>query len=337
VLDAPPVQYIRTSDGFDIAYTVSGSGRPFVFVPNQISHATLGWQMPGLDEWLPALTECFRLIRYDSRGMGMSTRGLLPDHKFEDYQTDLEAVIERLRLDRFIICGQGSGTQTAIRYAVRHPENVTALVLIGSVSVRGIKAGELLFRELPSEDWDQFLDFAARGSVQSLEDVPRVVELLRRSVTREDWLHRGRTVMDVEQLVAGLHVPSLILHPRDLTSVPVEVSMQLAKLVEGQLMIIDGQGSMGDAGQGIRAITAFLSDLDATPGASDEQDNVDRLSAREIEVLRLVAAGRSNPQIADELVLSINTVQRHVSNILDKTGLANRTEAASYAMRHGLA
>src|SRR3954471_16445985 len=85
-LEAPPVQYIRTSDGFDIAYTVSGSGLPFVFVPNQISHAILGWQMPGLDEWLPALTERFRLIRYDSRGMGMSTRGLPPDHKFEDYQ-----------------------------------------------------------------------------------------------------------------------------------------------------------------------------------------------------------------------------------------------------------
>jgi two-component system, NarL family, response regulator LiaR len=53
-------------------------------------------------------------------------------------------------------------------------------------------------------------------------------------------------------------------------------------------------------------------------------------------VLRLVAAGKSNPQIADELTISINTVQRHVSNILAKTGMANRTEAASYAARNGL-
>jgi NarL family two-component system response regulator LiaR len=53
-------------------------------------------------------------------------------------------------------------------------------------------------------------------------------------------------------------------------------------------------------------------------------------------VLRLVAAGKSNLQIADELVISLNTVQRHVSSILAKTGLANRTEAATYAHRRGL-
>jgi DNA-binding NarL/FixJ family response regulator len=62
----------------------------------------------------------------------------------------------------------------------------------------------------------------------------------------------------------------------------------------------------------------------------------DGLSSRELEVLRLIAAGKSNPQIAEELVISLNTVQRHVSNILAKTGLANRTEAASFATRNGL-
>jgi DNA-binding NarL/FixJ family response regulator len=70
-----------------------------------------------------------------------------------------------------------------------------------------------------------------------------------------------------------------------------------------------------------------------SPGANALPDG---LSVREVEVLRLVAAGKSNPQIADELVISLNTVQRHVSNILAKTGLANRTEAASYATRNGL-
>jgi DNA-binding NarL/FixJ family response regulator len=61
------------------------------------------------------------------------------------------------------------------------------------------------------------------------------------------------------------------------------------------------------------------------------------LSPREIEVLRLLAAGRSNQQIADELVISLNTVNRHVSNIYAKTGAANRAEAAAYATRRGLA
>jgi DNA-binding CsgD family transcriptional regulator len=62
----------------------------------------------------------------------------------------------------------------------------------------------------------------------------------------------------------------------------------------------------------------------------------DGLSDREVEVLRLIARGRSNQQIAEELVIAPATVARHVSNILNKTGLANRTEAAAYAMRHAL-
>ncbi len=60
------------------------------------------------------------------------------------------------------------------------------------------------------------------------------------------------------------------------------------------------------------------------------------LSEREVEVLCLIAAGKSNPEIAAELVLSRNTVQRHVSNILAKAGLVNRAEAAAYAQRNDL-
>jgi DNA-binding NarL/FixJ family response regulator len=60
------------------------------------------------------------------------------------------------------------------------------------------------------------------------------------------------------------------------------------------------------------------------------------LSQREVEVLRLLALGKSNRDIADVLCISLNTVATHVRNILAKTGTANRTEAAAYALRHGL-
>ena len=60
------------------------------------------------------------------------------------------------------------------------------------------------------------------------------------------------------------------------------------------------------------------------------------LSARELEVLRLLAAAKSNPEIAEELAISIHTVIRHVNHIFAKLGVANRTEAAAYAHRHGL-
>jgi NarL family two-component system response regulator LiaR len=61
------------------------------------------------------------------------------------------------------------------------------------------------------------------------------------------------------------------------------------------------------------------------------------LTAREVEVLRLVAQGLSNQEIADQLVVSERTVRTHVSNILGKLYLANRTQAALYALREGLA
>jgi ATP/maltotriose-dependent transcriptional regulator MalT len=60
------------------------------------------------------------------------------------------------------------------------------------------------------------------------------------------------------------------------------------------------------------------------------------LTQRELEVLRLIALGRSNREIAQELVISLNTVGHHVSNILSKTGAPNRAGIATYAARHGL-
>jgi DNA-binding CsgD family transcriptional regulator len=65
--------------------------------------------------------------------------------------------------------------------------------------------------------------------------------------------------------------------------------------------------------------------------------NPDSLTAREVEVLQLVAAGKTNQEIADQLFISLNTAATHMRNILEKTGSANRAEAAVYALRHRLA
>ena len=62
----------------------------------------------------------------------------------------------------------------------------------------------------------------------------------------------------------------------------------------------------------------------------------DHLTAREVEVLRLIAAGRTNLEISGELVLSLRTVARHITNIYGKIGARSKVDAASYAMRHGL-
>jgi DNA-binding NarL/FixJ family response regulator len=89
----------------------------------------------------------------------------------------------------------------------------------------------------------------------------------------------------------------------------------------------------------VEAIDDFLAGIPSQPEAlrPTPPEAAGLLSQRELDVLRLLVAGRSNQQIADELVISLNTVRRHVSNIFDKTGAANRAQAAVYAKDHGLA
>ena len=84
-----------------------------------------------------------------------------------------------------------------------------------------------------------------------------------------------------------------------------------------------------------------LVELGAPPAVREVDRLRDRrlpggLSERELEVLRLVAEGRSNPDIARALVLSHKTVARHLSNIFVKLDVSSRTAAAAYAHEHGL-
>ena len=80
---------------------------------------------------------------------------------------------------------------------------------------------------------------------------------------------------------------------------------------------------------------ARLTEMHAAP-TGGRQSHPRGLSAREVEVLRLVAAGRTNKEIAEELTLSVRTVARHITNIYTKIGARNRAEATAYAGRQGL-
>ncbi|MVP01816.1 response regulator [Paenibacillus sp. N10] len=69
------------------------------------------------------------------------------------------------------------------------------------------------------------------------------------------------------------------------------------------------------------------------PAAAPHED----LTEREMEVLRLIATGKSNQEVADDLFIGIKTVKFHVTNVLAKLGVEDRTQAAIYAFKHGLA
>lgn len=62
----------------------------------------------------------------------------------------------------------------------------------------------------------------------------------------------------------------------------------------------------------------------------------DQLTPRELEVLKLIGQGKSNQEIADELIIGIKTVKTHVSNILSKLSVEDRTQAAIYVHKHNL-
>jgi two-component system NarL family response regulator len=71
-------------------------------------------------------------------------------------------------------------------------------------------------------------------------------------------------------------------------------------------------------------------------GRSRHADSAEQITARELEVLKLVAKGISNPHIASRLQISVNTVKAHIKSIFEKLNLENRTQLAAYATRKGL-
>jgi DNA-binding NarL/FixJ family response regulator len=84
------------------------------------------------------------------------------------------------------------------------------------------------------------------------------------------------------------------------------------------------------------ATLAWATPVLAKAAPSRRERYPDGLTQREVEVLRLVSAGHSNLEIAEELVMSVRTVERHITNLYAKLGARNRADATAYAMRHHL-
>jgi len=80
----------------------------------------------------------------------------------------------------------------------------------------------------------------------------------------------------------------------------------------------------------LNAVAALRPELATVPGL------IEPLTGRELQVLRLLAAGKSNQRIAHDLVVALDTVKKHVTHVLGKLGAANRTEAVARARDLGL-
>jgi DNA-binding NarL/FixJ family response regulator len=86
----------------------------------------------------------------------------------------------------------------------------------------------------------------------------------------------------------------------------------------------------------VARIEAALADARHSESGRSPARHATGLSPREVEILRLVARGLTNAEIGERLFISAHTVARHIQNVLEKTGLANRTEATAFAFRQGI-
>jgi DNA-binding NarL/FixJ family response regulator len=324
---------------------VKGEGIPLVRVPPLYGHFSLQWNRGIADREFRALSENFQAVLFDCRGQGSSTRGLSEATSLDDYVHDLELLVDRLGLQRFVLLGWSAMSKIAVSYAVKHPDRVIALILnqYGDPS-RGTRTG--LF-ETAQADWALSIQASARLG-WSWASPETVVPVLADSISQEDFL-REYLAMSVEpgdEMLARLKVPALVMATRVVSGGrPMggeEEAKRIAAIIPNARLVLfdDVYGGFNPDERGvppnIAAIKSLLAELPAEARPTRQSTTSDGLSARETEVLRLLALGRSNAQIADELVISPNTVNRHVSNIYTKTGAANRAEAASYATRNRL-
>jgi DNA-binding CsgD family transcriptional regulator len=340
---SPVIQYVTTDDGYRIAYTVTGEGEPFLFTPCLLQNDILQHD-PGTADFVRALESRFRLIRYDGRGTGNSTRGVKPDMTIEDTLRDLMAVVDALRLDRFILYGDVFSSYTLLQAAFRLGDAVKALIMVNPVPFNG---ASLMPRMEPvyTESWELFTNtFATTYGAPG-----RTGEDIRAIVDHEDFVRLARSARGyyLTDVLDKVTTPTLVLANRK----PVDparaaTGREIASAIpDSRLVLFDGHTNEFLAAPGgglppaIPAIDDFLAALPSEPPRDAKEAPVDAcasLSAREVEVLRLLASGKSNQDIAEALVISPSTVAKHVSSILSKTGTANRTEAATYAHRHRL-
>ena len=338
-MSQPVVQYVQTSDGASIAYTVCGQGQPFVFMPVFLGHVAGLWET-GFSSLLEDLATRFLLVNYDARGQGLSTRTLPANVTLEHFMLDLEAVRNRLGLKKFILLGSCNFALQAAHYAIRHPDDVAALVLVNaSISWDAWRLGAV-YNQLPAEDWELFL-YNMVPQNRPPEAAQRMVRWLREGMTQRDYLASVPAWRNagLEGHVSQLQTPTLILHSKDFRLRAVEGPRDLARqLPNARLVVMDSHDLFGNRGQAIEAIDQFLAELSReTVDPEYSSKNVDAaLTSRETEILQLIASGATNREIAEKLVISTRTVERHITHIYGKIGARGKADATAYALRHSL-
>jgi pimeloyl-ACP methyl ester carboxylesterase/DNA-binding winged helix-turn-helix (wHTH) protein len=249
------IRYCCSAGGVRIAHTATGSGPPLVKAANWLTNLDLEWESPIWAHWIDALSDGRRLIRYDERGCGLSDQDV-DEFSLDTWVEDLELVVESNGLDRFPMIGLSQGGAVAIAYAVRNPERVSRLVLVGAYA-----RGRLARAATPDEREEAALDIQV-GRVAWRRDDPAYRQVFASQFlpdeSREMWdafaaLQRATTTtenvvrfldafanIDVSALAGRVRCPTLVVHARRDRRVPIEQARELAALIPGSsLRLLD--------------------------------------------------------------------------------------------------
>jgi pimeloyl-ACP methyl ester carboxylesterase/DNA-binding CsgD family transcriptional regulator len=348
------IRFCKSRDGTRIAYAVSGSGPPLVWVQHWVHHLEIDEQSPIWQPWLSLLNRRHTLIRFDWRGCGLSDRESVA-FSFENYVADLEAVADAIGIERFELFGMaGAGAGSAMTFAVRYPERVERLVL-QEAHTRGRLAGRptpervleaharLKVIELgwPNETpaYGQFFT-ALHVPDASATYVQAYNDLLRQVTSPENCVQLLRSFWeaDFSEILPQVRCPTLVLHSRYDSVIPFDEGRKVAALIlNARLMPFESRNHLLLATES--AWPQFAAVLDEfLVGSMDKPaaSMLDQLTPREREIVQVLAWGLDNSEIAARLKISEKTVRNHVSTIFSKLGVTSRAQAVARARDAGL-
>lgn len=345
------IRFCKSTDGTSLAYAMTGEGAPLVKAPHWLTHLEYEFQSPVWKPWIEALSKDYRLIRMDERACGLSDWDV-GEISMEAWVRDLEAVVDAAGLERFSLFGHSQGASIAIEYAVRHPERVTHLVMLGAYA-RGALKRELTPERAAEYEAQLKLVEAGWGREEAtyrqmfamsffpgatMEQVNSLSELQRRSASPRNAARILRAFfnIDVEARLSELAVPTLLLHGRKDRRAPFEEGRNMASMISGaRLVPLDTENHLLLSHE--PAFEQFFEELRAfLPRAAKPVERFASLTGRESEVLERIAQGLDNAQIAAHLGMSEKTVRNHITRIFDKMGVENRSQAIVRAREGGL-
>ena len=343
------IRFCTASDGVRLAYATAGRGPPLVKAANWLTHIEFDWQTPIWREWIEALSRTYTYVRYDTRGCGLSDREPA-EVSLEAWVRDLETVVDAMRLERFALLGMSQGAATAISYAVRHPDRVSHLVLYGGFARGRLQRGlgakaieeQLLYYKLAQVGWGT--DDPAFRQVFTSQFIPQATaeqfaafnELQRVSASAEQAIKSMQvsSQVDVTGIAKRVSCPTLVLHARGDLRVPFEEGRLIASLIPGARFVpLESRNHVMFETEA--AFARFREELDAFLRAGAAPAAFAALTAREQQLLELLARGLDNHQIAAHLDVSEKTVRNHVSSVFAKLGVESRSQAIVLAREAG--